>query len=93
MRYPDRAHTFSWKDDSGGKHEEFGNGGEGGNKKDFPYLSKRVQLVVFIQISSCVAESVYPKLNKVKDQWGCHLLEDIIETRVLMMCNGSLSYI
>ena len=43
----------------GRRHKEYGNGGGQEIKKEFSYLSKAIQLVVLVHISSCVVGGVF----------------------------------
>ena len=59
--------------------------------KEFPCFALALRLVVLTQLSSCSVERVFSHLSLViQDICGDGMLEDALEMRLFLQCNGDL---
>ena len=61
--------------------------------KDFPVFAVALRLVVPTQLSSCSVERVFSRLSVIEDVCGGGMLEDALEMRLFLQCNGDLNEI
>ena len=61
--------------------------------KDFPVFAVALRLVVLTQLSSCSVERVFSRLSVIEDVCGGGMLEDALEMRLFLQCNGDLNEI
>ena len=57
----------------------------------FPCFSLALRLVVLTQLSSCFVERVFSCLKLIKNPCGGGMLEDHLEMRLFIQCNGDLN--
>ena len=56
----------------------------------FPCFGLALRLAVLCQLSSCSVERVFSHLNLIQNICGGGLLEDHLEMRLFLQCNGDL---
>ena len=56
----------------------------------FPSLGLALRLLVLSQLSSCSVERVFSCLKLVQEICGGGMLEDHLEMRLFLQCNGDL---
>jgi hypothetical protein len=61
--------------------------------RKFPSFQLALRLVVLSQLSSCAVERVFSRLKMVRETCKDSLLEDMLENRILLQCNGDISEI
>ena len=59
--------------------------------KDFPCFALALRLVVLTQLSSCSVERVFSRLKLIENLCGGGMLEDHLEMRLFIQCNGDLN--
>ena len=59
-------------------------------ERQWKRVNRAIRLVVLTQLSSCAMERVFSQLKLIRDTCSDGLLEDILEIRMIEMCNGDL---
>ena len=85
----EKGATLDWKEDAGDYSQRIWQWWKG-RKDKFPYHGTAIRLIVLAQLSSCSVERVFSKLERIRQQTGDRLKEDMCEVRLLMQCNGDL---
>ena len=58
---------------------------------NLPAFTLAIRLVVLTQLSSCAVECVFSRIKEIREACKDALYEDMLEIRVLQLCNGDLS--
>lgn len=56
----------------------------------FPCFGLALRLVILCQLSSCSVERVFSRLKLIQDVCGGSMMEDHLEMRLFLQCNGDL---
>ena len=56
----------------------------------FRFLGLALRLVILCQLSSCSVERVFSRLKLIQELCGGGMLEDHLEMRLFLQCNGDL---
>ena len=57
---------------------------------DFPCFGLAIRLVILCQLSSCSVERVFSCLKLIQDVCGTNMLQDHLEMRLFLQCNGDI---
>ena len=57
---------------------------------DLPCFGLALRLVVLCQLSSCSVERVFSRLKLIQDVCGTNMLQDHLEMRLFLQCNGDM---